>query len=60
MATKKKPLMDDHDDAHFSDNPALRKHHAKKRVGSTGKGRSAVKFTHKPIRKVTRKRVAGK
>ena len=37
MTTKKKSTrwMEDGDDAHFSDNPAVRKHHARKRV--TGK-----------------------
>jgi hypothetical protein len=69
MATKKKPLMDDHDDAHFSGNPALRKRSTKKRVskkaappfkghnyGSSPPWRDAKHIGTKN----TRKRVAGK
>ena len=61
---KTKDLYDDHDDAHFSDNPAVpsktRKRwrtEEKRRVGSSGKGHPAVKVTKK---KSSRKRVAGK
>jgi hypothetical protein len=60
MATKKsKAWMDDHDDAHFDGNPAYRKRHAKKRVGSSGR---TARFTGKgkTKKRTTRKRVAGK
>jgi hypothetical protein len=61
MATKKsKAWMDDGDDAHFDGNPAVKKHHAKKRIGASGKGHPAVKVTKKAHKKTTRKRVAGK
>jgi hypothetical protein len=58
MMQKKNPV-DDHDDAHFDDNPAYRKHHARKRIGAAGKGHPAVKVT-KHAKRVARKRVAGK
>jgi len=52
MATKKtktKLWMEDGDDAHFSDNPAVpKKHHAKKRIKAASKGHPAVKVTKKP------------
>jgi hypothetical protein len=56
--------MDDGDDAHFSDNPAVPKKTRKKwraeerkRVGAAVKGHPAVEVTKK---KATCKRVAGK
>ncbi len=60
MATKKKgnksQWMEDGDDAHFSDNPALPKRTRRKRepeekakIGSSGKGHPAVKVTKKEV-----------
>ena len=48
MAKKKmnKKLMDDHDDAHFSDNPAVRKT-TRKKIERLPKGHPAVKVTKK-------------
>jgi hypothetical protein len=47
MATKKmsKRDMDDHDDAHFSDNPAVpkKKRSAKRVVGGRGKKKAAAR-----------------
>jgi hypothetical protein len=63
--TKSHSWMDDGDDAHFSDNPAVPKRTRKKwrseerkRVGAAGKGHPEVKVTKN--KKTTRKRVAGK
>jgi len=69
--TKAKPLYDDGDDAHFSDNPAVPKRtrrkweaEERKRVGGASSKRGGV---HKQgmstiggKKKTTRKRVAGK
>jgi hypothetical protein len=72
MATKKSKKstawMDDHDDAHFSDNPAVPKRtrrkwetEDKKKIAASSKDHSAVKVTKKTTAKKTaRKRVAGK
>jgi len=48
MATKKKDKrwMNDHDDAHFPDNPAVAKK-TKKKIESLPKGHPAVKVTKK-------------
>lgn len=63
--TKTKALYDDHDNAHFSDNPAVpkatrRKWQAeeKRKIASSSKGHPAVKVTSK--KKTPRKRIAGK
>jgi hypothetical protein len=66
--TKSHSWMEDGDDAHFSDNPAVPKKTRKKWraeerkiVGTSGKGHPAVKVTKKTAsKKTTRKRVAGK
>ena len=65
MATKKPKKgpawADDHDDAHFSDNPAVPKRHKRKRVGGkirTGASGRTGKYVG--AKKKSRKRVAGK
>ena len=68
MATKKRKStawMDDGDDAHFSDNPAVPKRTRKKwraeekiRVGAGASGRTGKYVRSK--KKTSRKRVAGK
>ncbi len=61
VATKKKTAkkstawMDDHDDAHFSDNPAFAKK-SKKKIELPTKGHAAVKATRK--KSTTRKKYA--
>ena len=64
MAKKNKAWMDDHDDAHFSDNPAVRKRQGKRRhligAGTKANGRPNVIYRKGASRKSTRKRVAAK
>lgn len=63
MAAKKsKAWMDDGDDAHFDGNPAVRKHHGKKRVASKKHGgvHKVGMSTVGGKKKTTRKRVSGK
>jgi len=69
MATKKRSWMDDGDDAHFSDNPAVRKRG--KRAANAKTNRNLKKstkqaapeklwYTKERHAKTTRKRVASK
>ena len=61
MAKKSKAWMDDHDDAHFSDNPAVRKRRSKKSVANARTERNLHKTAKQPNRKQRmRKRVSGK
>lgn len=68
MATRTTPKgkawMDDHDDAHFSGNPAYRKHRSKKRVAASGKIKTGIGASGRTAKyvgkKTARKRVAGK
>ncbi len=48
--------MEDGDDAHFSDNPAVEKNRSKKKISSTSKGHPAVKVTAK--KKVSTKKIS--
>jgi hypothetical protein len=52
----------DHDEAHFSDNPAVKKPRTKKRVKSTGRPTETLKMfkAEQAAKKTTRKRIAGK
>ena len=62
--TKSRLWMEDGDDSHFSDNPAVRKHHARKRVaGKIKTGAGASGRTGKYVggkKRTVKKRVAGK